>query len=119
MRTSSLSKASIDGHVSLSQDYLPPNPPGGATPRFPASSAVLAPWWTDLDTTAGPGALWVDSYEPDDGGAVYGNITSDIRQYVGDVIDVTYVLVFTWKEVEPYPSYVSDGGGKEVGLFGS
>ena len=106
---------SIDGHVSFSQDYLPPNPPGGENPTFPPKTAVVAPWWSDLDTTSGPGALIVDTYHRYSGSDLFFNVEADVRRYANvNDINLTQVLVFTWKEAEPYPSYVAQHG-KEVG----
>lgn len=107
-------QVSMNGYATLGEDILPPNPPEGGT-NMTTRVPIIAPWWMDMDTSSGPGGLYVDRYTLNDtSDPVVEMINADIDSYLTEQsVSIKFGLVATWNEVEPYPSYES-GDIKEV-----
>ncbi|XP_070545876.1 mucin-like protein isoform X2 [Ptychodera flava] len=96
----------MNGYISFDKPYqhsapMKPFP-------VPAGQAILAPFWSDIDTTHGTGAVYYQSYSlssSSEGRDLIAKVTRHIQAYfnVPD-FNATYLFIATWHRVPPYPS---------------
>ncbi|XP_070546080.1 uncharacterized protein [Ptychodera flava] len=96
----------MNGYISFDKPYqhsapMKPFP-------VPAGQAILAPFWSDIDTTHGTGAVYYQSYSlssSSEGRDLIAKVTRHIQVYfnVPD-FNATYLFIATWHRVPPYPS---------------
>ena len=104
-------QTSMNGYVLFEKQTLTPHPPGGTATKFPASIAVIAPLWADIDTSAGKGALYIDTFTPQSGNhSVFEEIKRNAKEHLGrSDVDFKVAMVITWKEVALYPAFIYSG----------
>ena len=77
---------------------------------FPHGVPVLAPLWTDIDTSAGGGSLCVDTYDATTTSNISSTIYQEIKKLVKEQdktdFNATFVMVATWNRVPPFPASV-------------
>ncbi|CAH1774025.1 unnamed protein product, partial [Owenia fusiformis] len=101
---------SMNGYISLGQRYSYTQPPWNN--RFPRDEALIAPWFTDIDTTK-YGYLSIYNYNVIDSNqtakVILERASEDGTKYgVDSSFTASHVTVATWYKVPPYPGQTQD-----------
>lgn len=101
-------QVSTNGYMSLGKKYSKVNP--FADDTFPLNTAIIAPYWTDLDLSSGQGALYIDTYSEFDqtekGAQIFSQFTKDVTRWRNVTFMPTFVVVATWEKALAYPVYL-------------
>nr|XP_006824448.1 PREDICTED: mucin-4-like [Saccoglossus kowalevskii] len=102
---------SMNGYISFTEPYkqsIPQRP----FPS-PAGRVIIAPYWTDIDTSLGDGVLYYKSYIKSSSIVdVYSKTVLDLSsQHVQQYFNLsdfqsTFVFIATWYKVAPYPARI-------------
>jgi hypothetical protein len=108
-----LIQVSVNGFVTFGQPLMNPQPKLIPTVN---NVPMLAPFWADIDLTAGPGKVYYREYNrvTDDDSIdpligtdqlVFAMAERHVQTAMGDTgFYPTSVIVITWQAVSPYPS---------------